>query len=50
MAAALWSIAGVACLEGVEGSGMAGPDETLGIPFPPLAIRPCWDQDDDDVT
>jgi hypothetical protein len=27
-------------LKGVEGSGMAGLAETLGSPWPPLAIRP----------
>jgi hypothetical protein len=28
--------------KGVEGSGMAGPGETLGSPWPPpLSIRPC---------
>jgi hypothetical protein len=27
--------------QGIEGSGMAGPDETLGSPWPPLAIHLC---------
>jgi hypothetical protein len=33
----------VLCLfqEDVKGSGMAGPSDTLGSPWPPLAIRPC---------
>jgi hypothetical protein len=31
----------VACPQGVEGLGMAGPGETLGSPWPPLAIGPC---------
>jgi hypothetical protein len=26
--------------QGVEGSGIPGPGETLGSPWPPLAIRP----------
>jgi hypothetical protein len=25
----------------MEGSDMAGPSDTLGIPWPPLAMRPC---------
>jgi hypothetical protein len=32
------AVSGVACSQGVEGSGMAGPSDTLG-PWPPLAIR-----------
>jgi hypothetical protein len=32
---------GVARLQGVEGSGMAGPVETLGSSWMPLAIRAC---------
>jgi hypothetical protein len=28
---------------GIEKLGMAGPGETLGCPWPPLAIRPCID-------
>jgi hypothetical protein len=32
---------GVACLQGVERSGMASPGETLGSPSIPLAIRAC---------
>jgi hypothetical protein len=27
-------------LQGVEGSSMAGPGDTLGRPWPPFAIRP----------
>jgi hypothetical protein len=33
------AVSGVACPQGVEGSGMAGPGETLGSPWPPIAIR-----------
>jgi hypothetical protein len=33
------SVSGVALPKGVEGSGMAGPCETLGSPRPPLAIH-----------
>jgi hypothetical protein len=32
---------GVARPQGVEGSGIAGPSETLGSLWIPLAIRPC---------
>ena len=35
------AVSGVAHLQGVEGSGMAGPGETLGSPWPPLALHPC---------
>jgi len=35
------TISGVARPHSVEGLGMAGPRETLGTPWPPLAIRPC---------
>jgi hypothetical protein len=35
------AVSGVACLQGIEGYGMAGQDETLGSPWPPLAICPC---------
>jgi hypothetical protein len=34
------AISGAAHPQGLEGSGMAGPDETLESPWPPLAIRP----------
>jgi hypothetical protein len=34
-------VSGMARQQGVEGSGMAGPGDTLGSPWPPLAIRPC---------
>jgi hypothetical protein len=33
------AVSGVAHLQEVKGSGMAGPGETLGSPWPPLAIR-----------
>jgi hypothetical protein len=39
---ALWVVLRVAHPQGIEGSGMAGPGETLGSPWPPLAIRPCF--------
>jgi hypothetical protein len=32
----------VARPQGVEGSSMVGPIHTLGSPWPPLAIRPCF--------
>jgi hypothetical protein len=32
-------VSGVACLQGVEESGMTGPGETLGSSWIPLAIR-----------
>jgi hypothetical protein len=32
---------GVAHLQGVEGSGLAGPNDTSGCPWPPLAIHLC---------
>jgi hypothetical protein len=35
------AVSGMALPQGVEGSGMAGPDETLGSPWPPLPSRPC---------
>jgi hypothetical protein len=35
------AVSGVARPQGIEGSSMAGPGETLGSPWPPLAIRPC---------
>jgi hypothetical protein len=34
------AVSGVTWLHGVEGSGMAGPSDTLGSPWPLLAIRP----------
>jgi hypothetical protein len=34
------AISGVACPQGIDGLGMANPGETLGSPWPPLAIRP----------
>jgi hypothetical protein len=34
------AVSGVARLQGVKGSGMAGPGETLGSPWPPLAKGP----------
>jgi hypothetical protein len=34
------SVSGVARPQDVEGSGMAGLGETLGSPWPPLAMRP----------
>jgi hypothetical protein len=37
------AVSWVACPQGVEGSGMAGPGETLESPWPPLAILP-WQQ------
>jgi hypothetical protein len=33
------AVLGVACPQGVEGSGRAGPGETLGSPWTPIAIR-----------
>jgi hypothetical protein len=41
-------MARVACPQGIEGLGMAGPGETLGSPWPTLAIRPCqsWSPDE----
>jgi hypothetical protein len=36
------AVSGVASPQGVEVSGMAGQGETLGSPWPPLAIRSCW--------
>jgi hypothetical protein len=35
------AVSGVACPKGVEGLGMAGLIETLGSPWPPLAICLC---------
>jgi hypothetical protein len=35
------AVSGVAHLQSVEGSSMAGTGETLGSSLPPLAIRPC---------
>jgi hypothetical protein len=35
------AVSAVARLQSVEGSGMAGPEETLGSPWIPLAIR-AW--------
>jgi hypothetical protein len=32
----------MACLQGVEGLGMAGLGDTLGSPWPSLAVRPCF--------
>jgi hypothetical protein len=32
-------VSGLACLQGVEGLGMAGPGETLESPSPPLPIH-----------
>jgi hypothetical protein len=37
---ALRAVLGVACPQGVEGSGMAVPGKTLGSPWPAFAIRP----------
>jgi hypothetical protein len=37
-------VSGVTPAQGVEGSGMPGPNETLESPWPPLAIRP-WCQE-----
>jgi hypothetical protein len=37
------AVPGMACPQGIEGSGMAGPGETLGSPLLPLAIR-LWQQ------
>jgi hypothetical protein len=34
------AVSGVVCQQGVEGYDMAVPGETLGSPWPPLAIRP----------
>jgi hypothetical protein len=34
-------VSGVAHPQGVERLGMAGPSDTLGNPWPPLAIHPC---------
>jgi hypothetical protein len=33
------AVSGVAWPQGIEGSGMAGPGETLGSPWIPLAIQ-----------
>ena len=35
------AVLGVARLKGVERSGRVGLSDTLGNPWPPLAIRPC---------
>jgi hypothetical protein len=35
------AVSGVARPQGVEGQFMAGPGETVGSPWPPLAILPC---------
>jgi hypothetical protein len=43
------AVLGVAHLQGVEGSGMAGPSETLGSSWPPLATRP-WRETEEDVS
>jgi hypothetical protein len=37
----LKAVSGVALPQGIEGQGRAGPGETLGSSWPPLAIRPC---------
>jgi hypothetical protein len=34
-------VSGVARRQGIEGLGMVALGETLGSPWPPLAIRPC---------
>jgi hypothetical protein len=34
------AVSGVARPHGIEGSQMAGPDKTLGSPWPPAAVRP----------
>jgi hypothetical protein len=34
------AVSRVACSQGVEGLGMAGPSDTLGSPWPPLSMRP----------
>jgi hypothetical protein len=33
-----WGVQGVRRLQAIEGSGMAGLSDTLGSPWPPLAI------------
>jgi hypothetical protein len=40
------TVLGVARLQGVEVLGMAEPSDTLGSPWPPLAIRPLKEDDD----
>jgi hypothetical protein len=35
------AVSGVARLQGLEGLGIAGPSDTLGSPWPTLAIRQC---------
>jgi hypothetical protein len=35
------ALSGVARLQSIEGSGIAGPGEILGNPWQPLAIRLC---------
>jgi hypothetical protein len=37
----LKTVLGVARPQGIEGLGMAGPSQTSGSPWPPLAIHPC---------
>jgi hypothetical protein len=32
----------VGCLYGIEGKGMAGPNDILGCLWPPLTMRPWW--------
>jgi hypothetical protein len=39
--ATLTAVSGVAHPQGVEGLGMVGFSDTLGSPWPPLAILPC---------
>jgi hypothetical protein len=42
------AVSRVACPQGVEDLGMAGPSDTSGSPWPPLAIRPCSKATDTD--
>jgi hypothetical protein len=39
------AVSAVARPQGIEGSGMAGPGKTLGSPWPPLAIRSCYEDE-----
>jgi hypothetical protein len=34
------AVLGMTCPQGIEGSGMAGLSDTLGTPWPSLALRP----------
>jgi hypothetical protein len=40
----------MACLQGVEGQGMAGAGETFGGPWPPLDISPWFQQQQKSIT